>query len=60
MHKVVQFGKKLGLKEFAYSGREDEMPEMSPDDRGRLLRKYEDDVVFVEAVTRRSLPKWRE
>jgi hypothetical protein len=60
MHKMVQFGKKLGLKEFAYSGREEEMPEMSPDDRDRLLRKYNEDIVFVEEVTGRNLPKWRE
>jgi hypothetical protein len=60
MHKMVQFGKKLGLKEFAYSGGEEEMPEMSPDDRDRLLRNYDEDIVLVEAVTGRSLPKWRD
>lgn len=60
LHKAVAFGKKLGLKKLAYTGGEDDMPELSANDREQLIQTYNEDVVYVEELTGRDLFHWRE
>ena len=60
LHRVVEFGKKLGLKKLAYTGGEDDMPELSVNDRRQVIRMYEEDIAFVEDLTDRDLARWFE
>lgn len=60
LHRVVEWGKAAGLNRLTYGGGEDEMPELTPEDRLRLVEMFENDIAFVEEVTERSLPHWRE
>ncbi len=60
LHRVVGFGKKLGLKKLAYTGGEDDTPELSPNDREQLIRMYDEDIAFVEELTGRDLAHWWE
>ena len=60
LHKAVVFGKKLGLKKLAYTGGEDDMPELSASDREQLIQTYNEDVVYVEELTGRDLFHWRQ
>jgi hypothetical protein len=60
LHSIVEAGKKLGLRELAYTGGEENMPELSFKDRNRLIREYEADIDFVESTTGRDLSHWRE
>lgn len=60
LHRVVNLGKKLGLKRLAYAGGEDTMPELSSTDRTDLIHEYKQDVAFVERITGRTLPHWRK
>ncbi|GAA5521912.1 sulfotransferase domain-containing protein [Aliifodinibius salicampi] len=57
LHKVVEFGKRLGLKSI-FSGREDELPELSEDNKQELLDYYKEDIQFVENLTGRDLGHW--
>jgi len=59
LHKAVAFGKKLGLKK-THTGGEDDVPELSANDREQLIRTYNEDVVYVEELTGRDLAHWRE
>jgi len=60
LHRIVDLGKKIGLKKLAYTGGEDKMPELAPKDRRDLIQEYEQDIAFVEKATGRRLPYWRE
>jgi hypothetical protein len=60
MHSVVEAGKSLGLKKFIFSGGEEDMPELSAEDRKELIQIYEEDIAFVEERTGRDLSGWRE
>jgi hypothetical protein len=59
LHRVVEFGKKLGLKEAVYSGGEGEMPKLSEENRKRLIQEYDRDIRFVSKITGRDLSRWR-
>jgi hypothetical protein len=59
-HRIVEFGKKLGLRELAYTGGEADMPELSAEDRKQLIQTYEEDIAFVEELTGRDLSDWFE
>lgn len=59
LHRVVEWGKKLGLRRLAYAGGEDEMPELTDPDRQRLVELYREDIAFVEEMTGRDLSYWR-
>ena len=60
LHRVVEFGKKPGLKKLAYTGGEGDMPELSANDRRQVIRMYEEDIAFVEDLTDRDLARWFE
>lgn len=60
LHHLVGFGKKIGLRDMLYTGGEEDMPELTDADREFLIREYEDDIAYVENVTGRNLPEWRE
>ncbi len=59
MHKVVAFGKKLGLKT-VYTGGEKRMPEIRNNDFFDLLNEYETDILFVENLLKKDLSIWRK
>jgi hypothetical protein len=59
LHQVVDFGKKLGLKQAVYSGEEDKLPELGEEDRQRLIQEHARDISFVENITGRDLSCWR-
>jgi len=59
LHRVVEFGKRLGLRSVFFAGGEDEMPSLSAEDRAFLIAEYESDIEYVEEVTGRSLSHWR-
>ncbi|MCS4157983.1 hypothetical protein GGP99_001950 [Salinibacter ruber] len=60
LHQVVEYGKKLGLKEAIYSEGEDEIPKLSDEDRIQLIEEYNNDISFVEKVTGRDISCWRK
>jgi len=60
LHRIVEFGKKLGLRELAYTGGEADMPELSVEERKQLIQTYEEDIAFVEELTGRDLSDWLE
>lgn len=60
LHRIVEFGKKLGLRSVFFAGGEDEMPSLSAEDRAFLIDEYEEDVDYVEDVTGRTLSHWRQ
>jgi len=59
LHKVVEFGKSLGLKQ-VYTGGEQQMPGFTASDRFWLKSQYEEDIVFVEKLLGRDLSAWRQ
>jgi hypothetical protein len=60
LHRLVEFGKWLGLKKLAYSGAEDNMPMLEDRDRERLIEEYEEDIKYVENITGCRLDHWHE
>jgi hypothetical protein len=60
LHRVVEVGKKFGLRELVYTGGEEDMPELSAEDRKQLIQIYEEDIAFVEKRTGRDLSAWRK
>jgi hypothetical protein len=58
LHWIVEGGKKLGLKEIAYTGGEEDMPELSVKDRKQAIQVYEEDIAFVERLTGKDLSDW--
>ncbi len=60
LHSIVEVGKSLGLREFVFKGGEDSMPELSTEDRKRLLERYKEDVKFVRSITGETLSHWLE
>jgi hypothetical protein len=59
LHKSVEIGKKLGLKRI-FSGNETKLPELSISEKKMLLKKYEEDIRFVEQFLNRNLSNWRD
>ncbi|WP_251941171.1 sulfotransferase domain-containing protein [Salinibacter ruber] len=59
-HRIVELGKKLGLRKLAYSGAEEEMPVLRGESRKQLIDEYEEDIEYVERITGRCLTHWRE
>ncbi|MCS4142401.1 sulfotransferase family protein [Salinibacter ruber] len=60
LHRVVELGKRVGLKRIIYTDREDEMPKLSQENRLWIIQKYEEDIKFVESEVGQKLPSWRK
>lgn len=60
LHQIVEYGKRLGLRTLFFAGGEDDMPSLSAADRAFLIEEYEPDIDYVEEITGRTLPHWRQ
>jgi hypothetical protein len=59
-YRVIEFGKRLGLKRVVYAGSRPEAVRLAPDDQNWLLATYETDIAFVENLLKRDLTAWRQ
>ncbi|MDY6784004.1 MAG: sulfotransferase domain-containing protein [Cyanobacteriota bacterium] len=57
-HNIVELGKKLGLRK-VYAGQK-ALPGLTGEEKERLLNIYQEDIIFVEYLTKKSLKKWYE
>lgn len=60
LHRLVEWGKRLGLKRVFASGSEAKIPELSPDERQELTATYACDIAYVEEVLGRDLAGWSQ
>jgi hypothetical protein len=58
LHRLVEWGKRLGLKRVFASGSEAKIPELSPDERQELTATYACDIAYVEEMLGRDLAGW--
>jgi hypothetical protein len=58
LHRLVEWGKKIGLKSI-YTGGVDEQSEMAPANRRHLVEAYEADIRYAEQMLERELSGWR-
>lgn len=59
LHRMVEFGKRLGLRA-VYGGGEFDYESVGNELRSRLVPRFEEDVRYVEEVTGRTLTTWRD
>lgn len=59
-YKIIELGKRMGLKQLVYAGGQDQAPKLTMGEQKQLLEKYEPDIVFVETLLGRNLRTWRE
>ncbi len=60
LHKVVEWGKRLGMDGLVFGEGGQEMPTFTPEDKRWLLEEHEPDIVYVEKLLGRDLSKWRQ
>ena len=58
LHKIVELGKRLGLQK-VYTGYQNDMPELTDDERLLLRQEFDEDIAFVEGIVGRDLSAWR-
>ena len=49
----------MGLKK-VYSGFKGALPELEPEIRQELINYFEEDIVYIENLLGRHLPRWRQ
>ena len=60
LHRLVELGKALGLNDIVLGGGSGEIPAFTEDEKSRILKEFEPDIIFVEELLGCDLTKWRQ